>query len=142
MSGLVSNYKILKEHNLIIECHSGNLDLDSYINFVIKTTHDPLFSHNMDYLIDLRNVVVTAPTDDIEKYNYFTETKFKSERKSKVAILTDSPNQMVFSTLFKILNTEKLKEIEVFSTVEMTTRWLNNSNKKEILDVLFVLMNP
>lgn len=96
----------------------------------------------MDYLIDLRNVVVTAPKDDIEKYNYFTETKFKSERKSKVAILTDSPNQMVFSTLFKILNTQKLKEIEVFSTVEMTTRWLNNSNKKEILNVLFVLMNP
>ncbi|NEW78064.1 MAG: hypothetical protein GZ086_01280 [Gelidibacter sp.] len=142
MSDLRSRYKILKEHNLIIECHSGNLDLDSYINFVIKTTHDPLFSHNMNYLIDLRNVVVTAPTDDIEKYNYFTETNFKSERKRKVAILTDSPNQMIFSTLFKILNTQKLKEIEVFSTVEMTTRWLNNNNKEEIIDVLGVLMNP
>ncbi|WP_372769866.1 hypothetical protein [Lutibacter sp.] len=96
----------------------------------------------MDYLIDLRNVVVTAPTADIEKYNYFTETKFKSEIKSKVAILTDSPNQMVFSTLFKMLNTQKLKEIEVFSTVEITTRWLNNGTKKEIVDVLGVLMNP
>ncbi len=30
MSDLRSRYKILKEHNLIIECHSGNLDLDSY----------------------------------------------------------------------------------------------------------------
>ena len=59
-----------------------------------------------------------------------------------MAILTDSPNQMVFSTLFKMLNTQKLKEIEVFSTVEITIRWLNNGTKKEIVDVLGVLMNP
>jgi len=142
MSELKSSYKILKEHNLIVEFHSGNLDLDSYINFVIKTTHDPLFSGNMNYLIDLRNVVITAPTDDIEKYNHFTETFFKSERKRKVAILTKSPNQMVFSTLFKILNTKKLKEIEVFSTDEMATRWLNSGHKKEIIDTLGILMNP
>jgi len=142
MSDLISRYKILKEYNLIIECHSGNLDLDSYINFVIMTTHDPLFFQNMNYLIDLRNVVITAPIDDVEKYNYFTETKFKSERKRKVAILTESPNQMAFSTIFKMLNTQKLKKIEVFSTTDMAIRWLNNSNKKEILDVLGVLMNP
>ena len=141
MSELKSSYKILQEHNLMIECHSGNLDLDSYMNFVIKTTQNPLFSRNMNYLIDLCNVVFTAPTDDIEKYHYFSETNFKSDKKRKVAIVTKSPNQMVFSTLFKNLNTQKLKEIEVFSTHEMAMRWLKISNKEEILDVLDALMN-
>lgn len=142
MSDLKSRYKILKEHNLIIEFHSGNLDLDSFINFVLKITHDPLFSRDMNYLIDMRNTVITAPTDDIEKYNFFTETNFKTERKRKVAILTNSPNQMVFATLFKNLNTQKLKVIEIFSTDEKATDWLNSSHKKEIMDVLGALMNP
>ncbi|OGS72699.1 MAG: hypothetical protein A3F91_07235 [Flavobacteria bacterium RIFCSPLOWO2_12_FULL_35_11] len=143
MSSLNSNYIILKKQNLIIECHSGNLDLESYINFVTSTTLDPLFSANMNYFIDLSNVVVTASIDDIRKYNNFTEENFISERKRKVVLVTNSPNQMVFATLFKNSNTQKLKEIEVFSTTTAAINWLNSSLiKYEILDVLMALKNP
>lgn len=138
MSLFNSNYIILKEHNLLIEYHSGSLDLDSYINFVTRTTLDPLFSENMNYCIDLSNVVITASIDDIRKYNDFTEENFKSERRRRrVALITNSPNQMVFATLFKNSNTQKLKEIEVFSTKESAFEWLNCSlNKNEFLSIL------
>jgi|OpeIllAssembly_1097287.scaffolds.fasta_scaffold00652_8 hypothetical protein len=143
MSLLKSNYIILKEHNLLIEHHSGNLDLDSYINFVTRTSNDPLFSTNMNYLIDLSNVVVTSSLDDIYKYNAYTEDKFKSVRKRKVAMVTNTPNQMVFSTLFKNSNTQKLKEIEIFSTSTAAIDWLNsNLIKIEFLDILTTLKNP
>lgn len=143
MSQLISNYIILKEKNIIIECHSGNLDLESYINFVTSTTLDPLFSTNMNYLIDLSDVVVTSSLDDIYKYNTFTEDKFKSVRKRKVAMVTNTPNQMVFSTLFKNSNTQKLKEIEIFSTSTAAIDWLNsNLIKIEFLDILTTLKNP
>ncbi|HSQ47581.1 MAG TPA: hypothetical protein VLM44_11770 [Lutibacter sp.] len=136
MSLLNSNYIILKEFNLLIECHSGNLDLKSYIDFVKRTTLDPLFSKNMNYFIDLCNVVVTASIDDIKLYNNFTDDNFKSDKKRKVALLTNSPNQMVFSTLFKNSNTQKLKEIEIFSTKESAFHWINSSlNKEEILNI-------
>ena len=139
---LNSNYIILKEHNLLIESHSGNLDLDSYINFVTRTSNDPLFSPNMNYFIDLSNVDITSSLDDIYKYNHFTETNFKSERKRKVALVTNTPNQMVFATLFKNSNTIKLKEIEVFSTNIAAIDWLNsNLNKIEIIDILTSLSN-
>ncbi len=137
MSLLNSNYIILKKHNLLIERHSGNLDLDSYINFVKGTTLNPLFSLNMNYLIDFRNIVITASIEDITKYNHFSENTFISERKRKVAILTNTPNQMVFATLFKNSNTQKLKEIEIFSTKESALNWINiNFNKNEIQSIL------
>jgi hypothetical protein len=139
---LNSNYKILKEHNLLIEHHYGNLDLESYINFVTRTSNDPLFSLNMNYLIDLCNVVVTASIDDIRKYNDFTEDNFKCERKKRVALLTNSPNQMVFATLYKNSNKQKLKAVEVFSTTIAAIEWVDsNLNKNEILDVLTTLKN-
>lgn len=142
MSLLRSNYIILKEFNLLIECHSGNLDLDSYIDFVKKTTLDPLFSKNMNYFIDLSDVVITASIDDIKIYNNFTEDHFQSDRKRRVALLTSSPNQMVFATLFKESNKQKLKEIEIFSTQESALEWLNSSlDKIEILDILVTLMS-
>ena len=93
MSLLNSNYIILKEHNLLIEHHSGKLDLEFYINFVKRTTLDPLFSLNMNYLIDLSNVVITASIDDITKYNNFTEDNFKTmikrNLKKKVNFVND-----------------------------------------------------
>lgn len=136
MTLLKSNYIILNDLNLLIECHSGNLDLKSYIDFVKRTTIDPLFSKNMNYFIDLRNVVVTASLDDIRIYNNFTEENFQCDRKRRVALLTNSPNQMVFATLFKNSNTQKLKEIEIFSTKESAFHWINSSlNKEEILNI-------
>ncbi|MDF1516917.1 MAG: hypothetical protein RQ864_01750 [Lutibacter sp.] len=136
MSLLKSNYIILKDLNLLIECHSGSLDLNSYIDFVKSTTLDPLFSKNMNYFIDLCNVVVTASIDDIKLYNNFTNDNLQCDRKRRVALLTNSPNQMVFATLFKNSNTQKLKEIEVFSTKESALEWLNSSlNKEEILNI-------
>jgi hypothetical protein len=136
MSLLNSNFIILKDFNLLIECHSGNLDLKSYIDFVKRTTLDPLFSKNMNYFIDLCNVVVTASIDDIIIYNNFINDNFQCDKKRRVALLTSSPNQMVFATLFKNSNTQKLKEVEVFSTKESALNWINSRlNKEEILNI-------
>ncbi|HEY9168139.1 MAG TPA: hypothetical protein VIN72_01475 [Lutibacter sp.] len=137
MSLLKSSYKILKEYNLIVESHTGSLDLKSYIDFVERMKLDPLFSIDMNFYVDLSNVVVTASIDDVKIYNNFSESIFKSENKRKVALITDSPNQMVFATLFKNSNTQKSKVIEIFSTKESAIQWLNtNLNKEEILNIL------
>lgn len=137
MSLLKSNCIILKEFNLLIECHSGNLNLQSYVDFVKRTSHDPLFSKILNYFIDLSDVVVTVSLDDVEKYNNFTIDNFKWDKKKKVALITETPNQMVFATLFKNSNMQKLKEIEVFSTKENALEWLNSSfDKNEIFSVL------
>lgn len=137
MSLLKSSYKILKEYNLIVESHTGSLDLKSYIDFVERMKLDPLFSIDMNFYVDLSNVVVTASIDDVKIYNSFSESIFKSENKRKVALITDSPNQMVFATLFKNSNTQKSKVIEIFSTKESAIQWLNtNLNKEEILNIL------
>ncbi|MDO9136822.1 MAG: hypothetical protein Q7U21_03300, partial [Lutibacter sp.] len=97
---------------------------------------------NMNYYIDISKVIVTASIDDIKKYNDFIKDNFECERKTRVALVTNTPNQMVFATLFKNSNTIKLKEIEVFSTNIAAIDWLNsNLNKIEIIDILTSLSN-
>jgi hypothetical protein len=141
MSDLVSNYKILKEHNLIIEYHTGFLDVDSFINFKKSISLDPLFLPSLNYFVHLKKVTFTTNSEDIDKYADFLEINSKVFGDRRVALITDTPNQVVSTTMFKMLQQNKSQSIEIFSTNESVLKWLNsNLNKSEILDVLATLM--
>lgn len=141
MSGLVSNYKILKEHNLIVEYHSGILDADSFIAFKKSITTDPLFLPSLHYFVHLKNVTFSANLEDIDKYVDFLEDNNKVFGNRRVALITNTPNQVVSTTMFKMIQENKSQSIEIFSTNESALEWLNSSlNKNEILDVLAALM--
>ena len=68
MSQLKNNYKILKEHNLIIVVHEGTLNLASMLNFIKTINTDPLFSPKFNHIVDLRNIIFDLSTVDIITY--------------------------------------------------------------------------
>ncbi len=141
MSDLVSNYKILKEHNLIVEYHTGFLDADSFINFKKNISLDPLFLPSLNYFVHLKKVTFSTNLEDIDKYINFLEINSKVFGIRRVALITDTPNQVVSTTMFKMLQQNKAQSVEIFSTNESALEWLNSKlNKKEILDVLATLM--
>ena len=140
MSGLISNYKILKEQNLIVEYHSGMLDAHSFIAFKKSITLDPLFLPSLNYFVHLKKVVFSTNLEDIDKYVNFLESNSKIYGNRRVALITDTPNQVVSTTMFKVMQ-NKSQSVEVFSTNESALEWLNsNLDKNEILDVLVALM--
>lgn len=140
MSGLLSSYKILKEHNLIVEYHSGMLDADSFIAFKKSITLDSLFLPSLHYFVHLKNVTFVTNLEDIDKYAKFLESNSKIYGNRRVALITDTPNQVVSTTMFKMMQ-NKSQSVEVFSTNESALEWLNsNLDKNEILDVLVALI--
>ncbi|MBE0422525.1 MAG: hypothetical protein IBX66_01150 [Lutibacter sp.] len=142
MSGLVSNYKILKEQNLIVECHSGILDADSFIAFKKSITIDPLFLPSLHYFVHLKNVTFSTNLEDIAKYTSFLEANSKVFGNRRVALITNTPNQVVSTTMFKMMQQNKSQSVEIFSTNESALEWLNsNLNKSEILAILADLMH-
>ncbi|HSQ47582.1 MAG TPA: hypothetical protein VLM44_11775 [Lutibacter sp.] len=141
MSGLVSNYKILKEQNLIVEYHSGILDAESFIAFKKSITLDALFLPSLHYFVHLKNVTFSANLEDIDTYAKFLEANSKVFGNRRVALITNTPNQVVSTTIFKMMQQNKSQSVEIFSTNERALEWLNsNFNKNEILDVLAELM--
>jgi hypothetical protein len=141
MSGLISNYKILKEHNLIVEYHSGILDADSFIEFKKSITLDPLFLPSLNYFVHLKKVTFSTNLEDIDKYANFLEANSMVYGNRRVALVTNTPNQVVSATIFKMMQQNKSQSVEIFSTNERALQWLNsNFNKNEILAVLDGLM--
>ncbi len=141
MADLVSNYKILKDYNLIIECHSGFLNADSFIAFKKSITLDPFFLPSLNYFVHLKNVTFSKNLEDIDKYVHFLDTNSKVYGNRRVAVITNTPNQVVATTMFKMIQQNKSQSVELFSTNESALKWLNNNlNKNEILAALEELM--
>lgn len=141
MSSLKSNYIILKEHNLIVECHSGILDADSFIEFKKSITLDPLFLPSLNYFVHLKKVTFSINLEDVDKYVRFLDANSKVFGNRRVALITNTPNQVVSATMFKMMQQNKSQSVEIFSTNENALEWLNsNLNKDDILDVLVSLI--
>ena len=138
MSKLKSNYKILPEHNLIIESHNGKLDLDSYINFKINVSKDERYKPTLNQLLDFNGAIFTISSQEVSTYaNFIKNTpKFIGER--KIAVLTNTPNQVVPSVLLKMNLKNSLVLIEIFTTYEKAIHWLNipNLSIEEIKNIL------
>lgn len=124
MSILKSNYHILKDLNLILEYHTGTLNLNSYIKFKQKLILNPEFLSNQNYFVDLKNVNFKISIEDIDSYVNFFKKNSNGVGKRKIALLTGTPNQVVFTTLYKSVLKNTNEIIEIFSTKEKALEWL------------------
>ena len=128
---LISKYIIDKENNLIFEFHSGDLDLNAFISFKRKLVKDPNFSPNLNYFIHLKNSIFVNKTNEIYEYVNFLEENAAIFGKRRLALVTNTPNQVVNTTLFKILCKNTNNNVEIFSSNEKAINWLNVSYPKD-----------
>lgn len=87
--------------------------------------------------------MVTFSTNlkDIDKYVKFLDANSKVYGNRRVALITNTPNQVVSTTMFKMMQQNKSQSVEIFSTNESALEWLNSIlNKDEILDILVSLI--
>ena len=138
MATLKSSYKIISEHNIIIEFHKGNIDVDSYIKFKEKIFNDEDFKTGLNYLIHFKNVTFFTPQEDIKKFVNFIKNNAPKLGKRKVAFVTSTLNQVVTTTIYKSMLADIKQQVAVFSTNDNALNWLtsNSLNTKKIIDVL------
>lgn len=138
MKSLKSSYKIINEHNLIIEYHKGDIDLDSYIKFKKKTFTDKDFKTNLNYLIHFKDVTFFTPPEDIKKFVDFIIHNAPKLGKRKVAFITSTPNQVVSTTIYKTMITNDEQQVAIFSTNNNALNWLtsNKLNTKELIEIV------
>ncbi|NLP56628.1 hypothetical protein [Lutibacter sp. B1] len=137
MTELIAKYKILKEHNLIIEYYFGDLELDSLINHKQKLTLDSEFSPGFNCFINLKNVTFKTTPEDITNFVSFIKEKSSVFGKRRIALIKNSPNQVVSTSLYKILQQGMDQSVEIFSTYEKALKWLNiDIDSNDIIKIL------
>ena len=127
---LKSNYKILKEHNLLIIKQKGILNLNSMMGFIKSLNSDSSFCPKLEHIVDLHDVVFDLTLEDINKYVNHLENNSKIYGHKRIALVTNTPNQVAYSTLFKLAQEQlqPLQNIQIFSTHEKAYNFLKLEN--------------
>jgi len=125
MSQLNSTYRILPDKNLVIEYHSGVLKVEDYIEFKKKLHTDPLFKADLKHFIHHKNVVFNTKPADIVHFTKYINSVAELLGNRKVALVTDTPNQVVSTTMYKMMQKNPTQTVDVFSTLESGLNWLD-----------------
>ncbi|MBN1158281.1 MAG: hypothetical protein JXA61_02780 [Bacteroidales bacterium] len=132
-----STYIILEESDIIIEVHKGILTLENIIRYRKKQMEDHKFSPDFHILMDMRNVIIAGKPVNVNDYVSFYLKNKDMMGKRRIAVLTSTPNQVFYTTLFEQHSEHLTQKTRTFSTEEAALQWLNvNITKPELNKIL------
>jgi hypothetical protein len=132
------SYKILNKERLIVEYHSGDINIDEFINSRKIISSDSEYNADFDLIFDFRDVNMIVSQQDIDKFVVFLKNFNPILGKRKSAYLTSKPHEVVITTLFSM----NIKDLSIlphtFSSLEGVVAWIGNKDiNTQILDDIF-----
>jgi len=133
------SYQILKKERIVIEYHSGDIDIEDFINSKKIISSDNEYCSDFDVIIDIRNINIFFNQEDINKLVEFFKNYSPIIGNRKIAFLTRKPQHVVFTTLFSNEINDTLVNAEIFSTLKAAVGWIGNLYiNVKILNGIFV----
>lgn len=135
-----NTYCIVKEKHLIVEYHKGIGTYGDAMAFRKEQATDPNFSPDFDMIADLRDL-----TFDVDILGLKSLVEFYHQNKNlmgvrRVAIITETPMQVAFATIYKQLHTTLPQSLKVVSTVGAAVNWVGcELTGMQVSDLLFGL---
>jgi len=120
-----ANYMILPEFRLILECCIGQTSVDDAMYMKKNELADDLYNPDYFIIVDLQEFEASLDSNVNSTTTNFYYFLKGLGLKSKIAILTAAPHQVVISMILKELSASLGEaRIEVFSTVSAAIRFL------------------
>jgi hypothetical protein len=126
-------YKIISELQLAVEYYEGQISLNDVIAFELSEMKNSEYSPMLNFIADFRNAELTASESDVKEFVDFLKKTEGIIDNRKVALVTDTPNQVVLKTLYALYTSDTPVKIKVFSTLDAAMKWLEVKEKDHSL---------
>ena len=127
-------YSYLKDHKLLIKVCKGEVVRRELISEFQQAFANINSDQPICILLDARKVKIKASVDESKLYTNFFLNKNIYKTVDQVAVVTDTPDQVVQTMMFiegvKHLN----KSIKIFSSTDSAINWLNTKASKETIN--------
>lgn len=120
-------HKVLPDLKLVIEFFRGQFNISDYLELKYREINDPEFNPDYNFIGDLRNSEIVANAEDIRKCVSFIKSRKQLVSNRRLVVITATPNQVVFSTLFQKYGYELPIHFEVVSTLHGALKWVGCS---------------
>lgn len=125
----IYKYKIVKDIGLVIQFHKNDLTIEGAKRLKLEIIHDTDYEPNFSFLIDLRKANYNFTEEELENYGNFVSEKVKLEGLKRVAILTETPEQVVKTTIYTLNKRVDPTQYKIFSTLQAAICWLQINPK-------------
>ena len=137
----LGSYIILKNESLIVEYHSGDINVNDFIHSRKIISSDPEYSPDFDLILDFRQSNMVVEKNEIELFVDFFKNNTSIQGRRKSAYLTKDPRQVVITTLFSSGISDLHVRPKTFSTLKGVVNWLGKRELdtlklREIIEVL------
>lgn len=123
-----TQYKILPELKIMVEYFSLETSLKDKIEHRKIVIQDKYFNPNYNFITDFRDTHIDFSVDDVSAYIEFAKNATKMHGDRRSAILTNTPNQTVFSSLYVLELKNEPTHVEIFSTMDSAIKWVGLSS--------------
>lgn len=123
----ILHYKIIPDLKLTIEYFKGKIYLDDIIDFKNIEIKDKEYNPNHNSVGDFRDAELLLDENQIKEFINYVKINNKNIGVRKSALLTNTPDQVVTTSLYQ-LNSEGLPmSFKIFSTLESALKWVGIS---------------
>ena len=138
-----AGYKILPEYKLVIEVCSGLLTLDKYKEYKKMQAEDSSFTPDFNLIAINRDLVIDGLISEVNEYVEFLKQNLnKVTGVRKVCVLNESPNNLVYASIFKNLHKDLPQDYHICKSIEETVKHLGpNINLTVINSIIDEIYN-
>lgn len=127
-----TQYRILSELKIMVEYFSLETSLKDKIEHRKRVIQDQYFNPNYNFITDFRDTHINFSVDDVSAYIEFATNATKMHGDRRSAILTNTPNQTIFTSLYILEVQNSPSHVEIFSTMDAALRWVGLSSVDNI----------
>lgn len=119
-------YNLINDKYYVYELNKNIYKIDEFIDIKCIDIKGGTLDPDLDFIIDLRNseIIITKRTHkQIKLYFKILRTLTNPSRTKKIALITQTPKQVVWATLFKYYEEENII-CEIFSSLKAALKWI------------------
>lgn len=130
-------YRIIPELRLWIEHYSGTVTVEEIINQRKRIIEDHDFQPEYNAIADFRDAILPFKLNELREFIDLLRDNVSMRGKRMVGILTNTPQQVAISELYRLHLGELPMKVEIFSTIEATVRFIGFGDRmKEVQGAL------
>ena len=118
-------YKILDDKSLIIESYIGGFNVDELIEFKKKVGNDKNYNPNFNVIHDIRKLEFLLDLEEISKYISLISENKKLLGNRKSVFITETPKQVVTTSVFDLMKKKLPIKVKVCSTFETAFNFID-----------------
>jgi hypothetical protein len=120
-----SYYTYVEEHKLLVECFCGEIKFEDVVELKKEIEANLKEKAKINILVDIQKDISTLSIEELDKFIQFYQNSGFISKIGSMAVVTDTPSQVVKTMLIIDALKENNTPIKIFSSTKSALDWLN-----------------